>query len=636
MQRELKGMHRNGHIFAVISNKMSTQGFIRTAEQCQTRVKRLKASFRQCYENNMKEKEQVECKFYEQLEKILVNEIQGDTTMTEKNLDIESSPGDTPNIKFSTRDQVTNTAVGTLEERKKIPWGDGETLILLELWGDDKVQMNLRRCPHNGHIYSEISDQLTLCGYYRTAEQCHTRIKRLKTNYRQCQESMSSCGSEQADFKFYSFLEKILGGQHLTGSEEEAIEIPDDSDSNTMNDTDMEGLSSDLAIDQSSQSFWSDAETLALIDVWGGEEVQEYEHNGHVYNDISEKMHNLGYSKTPEQCCWKVRSIRNNFHQCFDRKKCRRTKVDLKFDNQMDQMLGPEDASIDEYDETDEQAHLDTDQVDMGDVIPVDCTVEEEQDMQTECLPTETHSVLTDSSRKMPWSDRETQALLEIWGENCVQKKLRGCLKNRHVFEYISQRMTAHGFIRTAEQCHTRVKRLKAGYVHEKEEFKFYDQMEEIFSKELIEDNITTDLFHEEESAVFDSAHELDLKNASHMLTDGSKFPWSDSETQVLLDIWGSEDIQENLRGCTKNKHIFTQISQAMCSQGYMRTVEQCQSRVKRLKANFRLFCEGKKSGGDKVECKFYNQFLQIFGKKKLTPETLSEKSNSSTGEQKE
>lgn len=51
MQRELRGMHRNGHLFAVISQKMSAQGFIRTAEQCQTRVKRLKRSFRQCYEN---------------------------------------------------------------------------------------------------------------------------------------------------------------------------------------------------------------------------------------------------------------------------------------------------------------------------------------------------------------------------------------------------------------------------------------------------------------------------------------------------------------------------------------------------------------------------------------------------------
>ena len=85
-----------------------------------------------------------------------------------------------------------------------------------------------------------------------------------------------------------------------------------------------------------------------------------------------------------------------------------------------------------------------------------------------EGLTTDCQSVLTDSSRKMPWSEQETRTLLEIWGQDCVQIKLRGCLKNRHVFEYISQKMIAQGFIRTAEQCHTRVKRVKAGYVHEK------------------------------------------------------------------------------------------------------------------------------------------------------------------------
>lgn len=68
----------------------------------------------------------------------------------------------------------------------------------------------------------------------------------------------------------------------------------------------------------------------------------------------------------------------------------------------------------------------------------------------------------------MPWSDLETRTLLEIWGENDVQLTLRGCLKNRHVFDYISEKMSDHGFIRTTEQCYTRIKRLKYGFVHEK------------------------------------------------------------------------------------------------------------------------------------------------------------------------
>lgn len=51
IQQELRGMHRTGHIFSVISNKMAAQSFSRTPEQCQTRLKRVKSSFRQCYQN---------------------------------------------------------------------------------------------------------------------------------------------------------------------------------------------------------------------------------------------------------------------------------------------------------------------------------------------------------------------------------------------------------------------------------------------------------------------------------------------------------------------------------------------------------------------------------------------------------
>uniref|UniRef100_A0A674B201 Zgc:113263 n=1 Tax=Salmo trutta TaxID=8032 RepID=A0A674B201_SALTR len=547
MQRELRGMHRNGHLFAVISQKMSAQGFIRTAEQCQTRVKRLKRSFRQCYENNINGREQVECKFYDLLERILGNELPSYVEMSENCLDMESRESWSADNECSVySSQEREAVVGVPEDRKKIPWVDGETMILLELWGDDTVQQNLKRCPHNSHIYSEISEKLNFHGYYRTAEQCHTRIKRLKAGYRQSQETISSSGSEQVDLKFYDILDQILEMQPPTTRT--SMEV----DNNTTSERITPGS-------------WSDPETLALIDIWGEDEVQrvlrDFVHNGPIYMDISEKMHDQGYSKTPEQCRWKVKSMRNNFRQCYNMKKCGRKGAEYKFYNQLERILGHEAVSIDEYDERNNQT-VDQDTVSYA---------------------------VTESSRKMPWSDRETQALLEVWGEDHVQLSLRGCLKNRHVFEYISRRMTAQAFLRTAEQCHTRIKRLKARFHHDKRECKFYDQMEEIFSREL---NVDT----------------------SRPLTDGSKFTWSDSATQVLLSIWGSDEVQEDLKGCTKNRHIFTEISQAMANEGYLRTAEQCQSRVKQLKANFRQLCER-----EKVECKFYDQFVQIFGNKYLS-----------------
>lgn len=135
-------------------------------------------------------------------------------------------------------------------------------------------------------------------------------------------------------------------------------------------------------------SLWSDGEILALIEIWGEEDVQRAlrgsVHNGYVYAEISERMQDLGFSKTSEQCRWKVKSLRNNFRQCYDKKKCAQAvsrcpiicsercadacrvstsrhgkKVDYRFYTQLEQILGQEAVSMDEYDKRDEQADQD-------------------------------------------------------------------------------------------------------------------------------------------------------------------------------------------------------------------------------------------------------------------------------------
>ncbi|XP_042560597.1 uncharacterized protein zgc:113263 isoform X3 [Clupea harengus] len=728
IQRDLKGIHRNGHIFSMISKKMSTFGYIRTAEQCQSRVKRLKLSFRQCYENNhIPGKERVECKFYDQLEKLLVNELPSyvEALSTDQDTDAEArDSGDTENDFPVYSYREIEAAVNTTDERKKVPWSDSETLILLELWGDEKVQRNLQRCPHNGHIYSEISEQLNAHGYSRTSEQCHTRIKRLKLSYRQCRESMSSSEAEHVEFKFYDLMEEILN--KYPSSKKAAVQdfIPDSH--SEKGDSHVPG--SHMSPDKSSSGSWSDPETLALIDIWAQDEVQRglkgVVHNGHVFSDISQKMHDLGYSKTPEQCRWKVKTLRQNFRQCYERKKCGRDKVGYKFYDQLEQVLGYEALSIDVFDDKDDQEQG-TDSIkftpwsepetlalieiwgnkevqqnlrgcirnghifaeisekmaamgypktaeqchkrvtklrktyrrcsnsmihggkpvlfryyrflepilghlsfsnDTGDLsvdASVDTTADSDQETVSESQRAARRAV-AESSRKMPWSDRETRALLDIWGEDRIQYNLRGCLKNKHIFKHISKRLMAQGFIRTAEQCQTRVKRLKARFYHEKEDCKFYEQLEQIFLKEISMNSLPEDMDMTGELESFTDSDPESPAPAALRTPEGPKLPWMDSETQVLIDIWGSEAIQSSLRGCVKNKHIFTQISHAMAERGYTRTAEQCQSRVKRLKASYRQCTESQRSGGEWIECKFYDQLAGIFGSERSAADSIS------------
>lgn len=83
--------------------------------------------------------------------------------------------------------------------------------------------------------------------------------------------------------------------------------------------------------------------------------------------------------------------------------------------------------------------------------------------------------------------------------------------------------------------------------------------------------------------------------SAAQWMPENSKQIWTDEETEALLNIWRSGDVQQMLKGSAMNKHIYLQVSELLVGQGFLRTPEQCQNRIKRLKANFRQFLEGRK-----------------------------------------
>ncbi|XP_040281154.1 ATP-dependent (S)-NAD(P)H-hydrate dehydratase isoform X1 [Bufo bufo] len=99
---------------------------------------------------------------------------------------------------------------------------------------------------------------------------------------------------------------------------------------------------------------------------------------------------------------------------------------------------------------------------------------------------------LITSTRGFLWSDMETRALLDIWGEADVQSALDGNFRNSHVYRDVAGRLSELGFERTPEQCRIRIKGLKRQYYQAREGFKkngharkicrYYDEMDRILS----------------------------------------------------------------------------------------------------------------------------------------------------------
>ncbi|KAA8580146.1 hypothetical protein FQN60_005681 [Etheostoma spectabile] len=460
-------------------------------------------------------------------------------------------------------------------------WSDEETLALISIWGDEDVQRTLRGFVHNGHVYADISERMRNLGHSKTSEQCRWKVKSLRTNFRQCYDR-KKCG-RRVDYRFYDQLEQILGHEAVS------IDEYDEREEQADQDPGADGVN----------AAWTEQETVALVEVWAADDVQDSlktcVRNGHIFADISEKMAAIGYLRTAEQC-----------HSRIKRRGGRPTV--FRYFTLLAPVLGD---SV--YADVESTASDTASQTLMDLKDPDMCRFKYEQIYLCHHILGQCH-LPADLSKKTPWSDQETRTLLEIWGEDDVQLTLRGCLKNRHVFEYISEKMRDEGFLRTSEQCYTRIKRLKHGFLHEKEDYKFFSEMDEIFRRELKVDGSVADTSVTEET---DDCTQTKDASGTQWVADSSKLAWSDGETEALLDIWGSEAIQETLKGCTKNKHIFVQISEVMASQGYMRTPGQCQTRIKRLRANFRQFLDGRK--GEKQECKFFDQLVQIFGNKYVT-----------------
>ena len=64
------------------------------------------------------------------------------------------------------------------------------------------------------------------------------------------------------------------------------------------------------------------------------------------------------------------------------------------------------------------------------------------------------------SKRGTPWSDEEVRALIAIWGETNVQEELDGAVRNKVVFQDISEKLQEQGCNRDWEQCRTKIERI--------------------------------------------------------------------------------------------------------------------------------------------------------------------------------
>ena len=106
---------------------------------------------------------------------------------------------------------MSSTTVSTSTSSRGSLWSDEEVRALIAIWGEANVQEELDGAVRNKVVYQDISRKLQEQGYNREWEQCKTKIKNLKKEYRQVKDHNGETGRGRKTCKFFKELDSILG-----------------------------------------------------------------------------------------------------------------------------------------------------------------------------------------------------------------------------------------------------------------------------------------------------------------------------------------------------------------------------------------------------------------------------------------
>uniref|UniRef100_A0A803TZX3 Myb/SANT-like DNA-binding domain-containing protein n=1 Tax=Anolis carolinensis TaxID=28377 RepID=A0A803TZX3_ANOCA len=88
---------------------------------------------------------------------------------------------------------------------------------------------------------------------------------------------------------------------------------------------------------------------------------------------------------------------------------------------------------------------------------------------------------------------------------------------------------------------------------------------------------------------------------------------WSHGEVLDLLEIWGEQRIQQVLQSSHRNIDTFQVIANEMAKKGHERTPQECRTKTKTLRRDYKKVKENNLAGKEPMTCPFYDELDRIF-----------------------
>ncbi|KAI8487087.1 hypothetical protein Bbelb_351570 [Branchiostoma belcheri] len=527
-------------------------------------------------------------------------------------------------------------------------WSSKETRCLIGLWNNDKILRKLEQ-PRNRKVYDFLTQQLRKKGYNRTTKQVNKKIRDLKYSYRRSKETAAESRAGKRDWEFFEELDSFLGDVSRTGclpdtrTEEEDGDIGEEEDVDFICDmTTPQGSSPLVNITppkpNQNCSNWSSKETRCLIGLWNNDRVLrklQQPRNKKVYNFLSQKLWEVGYTRTSKQVAKKIRDLKYSYR----RSKETAGKSDWEFFEELDSFLG--DVSRTDH-------RLDTRTEEDG-----DGEFGEEEDVDFICDVT---APLVDNTPPKPkgiWSSEEVRCLIGLWNNDRILCKLEQT-RNKKAYNILTQQLRENGYNRTTKQVNKKIRDLKYFYRRNKEtaaesragkrDWEFFEELDSFLGDACRLARLRDTRTEEDEarqslhnvvpagslrlSKVGDDEHTdfvSDMTTLPHGPSPANQIGsiWTSEETHCLIGLWNNNRVLQELEP-RWNKKGYELLSRRLRKAGYNRTAAQVNSKVKALKCRYRKHKETvTNSGPGKSDWEFFEELDSFLGDSSRTDRLL-------------
>ena len=81
-------------------------------------------------------------------------------------------------------------------------WTDREVFRLVDCWSEERIQEQLEGSRRNKHAYDKLSQSLAEHDIKKTGEQCRTKVKKLRQEYKKTKDNHNLTGCGRIQWKY--------------------------------------------------------------------------------------------------------------------------------------------------------------------------------------------------------------------------------------------------------------------------------------------------------------------------------------------------------------------------------------------------------------------------------------------------